>query len=128
MKHNPLLKGLISMFVIGIALAFGSTPASASHDPFTPVAGIGYEADQCHDFSKCGYNGPLLYNPFTVVASGLAWNTKHWEVPMLHGTRRGSEMLNNDHTVPACYNELISGNGRVNDGVVDPIYGGPYKA
>jgi len=128
MKLNKWQKGLLVVLVVGMALAFGSTPASATHDPFTPVAGNGYEADQCHDFSKCGYNGPLLWNPYTIVASGLGWTKKHWETPFLHGTRRGSELNQNDNTVPDCYNELIAGNGRVNDGVVDPIYGGPYKA
>jgi hypothetical protein len=34
----------------------------------------------------------------------------------------------NDVYDPTCINELISGNGRVNDGIVDPIYGGPYPA
>jgi hypothetical protein len=92
------------------------------------VAGNGYEGDLCHDFSKCGYNGPLLWNPYTIVASGLGWTKRHWEVPVLHGTRRGSENGQNDHTVPECFNELISGNGKVNDGIVDPIYGGPYDA
>jgi len=128
MKLNNWQRGLLVVLVVGVVMAFGATPASATHDPFTAVAGNGYEGDLCHDFSKCGYNGPLTWHPFTVVASGIGWTKKHWEIPILHGTRRGSEMNQNDHVVPDCFNELISGNGRVNDGVVDPIYGGPYKA
>jgi hypothetical protein len=128
MKLNKWQKGLLVVLVVGVALVFGTTPASATHDPFTAVAGNGYEADQCHDFSKCGYNGPLVWNPYTIVASGIGWTTKHWDVPFLHGTRRGSELNQLDNIDAMCFNELISGNGRVNDGIVDPIYGGPYKA
>ena len=47
---------------------------------------------------------------------------------MLHGTRGASYLGQNDIYDPNCINELISGDGRVNDGIVDPIYGGPYPA
>src|ERR1700675_1726589 len=106
---NSLQKGLLVVLVIGIALVFGSTPASATHDPFPSapagVAGNQFVADACHDFSKCGYNGPLIWNPYTVVASGLAWTKKHWEIPMLHGTRGASYLGQNDIYDPACINE-----------------------
>src|ERR1700739_2929447 len=100
MKINPWDRGLLILLINGMSLVFGSAPSSATHDPFTAVAGNGYEADQCHDFSKCGYNGPLIWNPYTIVASGIAWTTRHWEIPMLHGTRRGSELHQNDNIDP----------------------------
>jgi len=140
MKSNIWQKGLLVVLVVGVALAFGYTPASATHDPFPSapagIAGNGYQQDLCHDFSTCGYNGPLLWNPYTVVASSISWTTRHWEIPMLHETRRGSELSQNDLVDPVCFNELISGNGRVgpeagggaNDGIVSALYGGPYKA
>jgi len=148
MKLNIWQRGLLVVLVVGVALAFGSIQASANHDPFPSaptaplvfpnvppalasvggITGNGYVQDQCHDFSLCGYNGPLIWNPYTVVASSIAWTTKHWEVPVMHATRRGSELSQNDVVDPICFDELISGNGRVNDGIVDPIYGGPYKA
>src|ERR1700681_1485694 len=99
MKLNIWQRGLLVVLVVGVALVFGSIPASANHDPFPSsvpypavggVTGNGYVMDGCHDFSKCGYNGPLLWNPYTIVASGIAWPKKHWETPVLHGTRRGS--------------------------------------
>src|SRR5215470_11976293 len=80
------------LFITGILLIFSPGRASATHDQFVAISGNGYEADQCHDFSKCGYNGPLLWNPYTIVASGLGWTKKHWDIPVLHGTRRGSEL------------------------------------
>ena len=132
MKINRGQKALFLILAVGIVLLFGSIPASATHDPFpmapAGIPGNGYVGDDCHDFSKCGYNGPLIWNPFTVVASGLAWTKKHWETPILHGTRGASYLGQNDIYDQKCINELISGNGRVNDGVVDSIYGGPYKA
>src|SRR5215510_11786081 len=97
---------LLIFFFIGLLISVSSGPSYATHDPFIVVAGNGYEADQCHDFSKCGYNGPLLWNPYTVIASSLAWTKKHWEVPMLHATRRGSEFGQSEHDDPVCFDEL----------------------
>ena len=91
MKMNTWRIRALLMFAVGVTLIFSFIPASATHDPFVVVAGNGFEADLCHDFSKCGYNGPLIWNPYTVVSSGIIWTKKHWDIPMLHGTRRGSE-------------------------------------
>src|SRR6185295_10842262 len=90
--------------------------------------GNGYVGDACHDFSKCGKVGGLIWMPFTIPGAGMVWTTNHWETPMLHVTRRHAEVGQNDVSDAKCVEELISGNGRVNDGIVDPIYGGPYAA
>ena len=70
MKIDIWQRGLKGVLVIGITLLFYSSPASATHDPFPRapggIPGKGYVGDVCHDFSKCGYNGPLIWNPYTV--------------------------------------------------------------
>jgi hypothetical protein len=54
MKIDSWQRGLLVMLIVGIALLFGSVPASATHDPF-PLAPAGSPwdvGDACHDFSK----------------------------------------------------------------------------